>query len=153
MFVGEFMVSDTANNGKREYSSKNCFVRKKGKLGLKLSSINSISESEAEIKSEESKRYLLGPVEIINIRTKKQAKLGGKICNVKLYRNSNCVNYQNCLSIAATLNWHSFTCDGCSGNLNPELSWKVLREAKNDQVSNYFMKEDKKTLIKKIILR
>ncbi|HQH26548.1 MAG TPA: hypothetical protein PLP17_04055 [Oligoflexia bacterium] len=40
-------------------------------------------------------------------------------------RRYDCENYDTCLSLAAALDWHSFSCGGCSGCVNQQLLWRA----------------------------
>lgn len=44
-----------------------------------------------------------------------------------------CKNYNTCLSLAAALNWNSFTCFGCDGKCNRQLLWRAHNCVKNDR--------------------
>jgi hypothetical protein len=48
------------------------------------------------------------------------------------YRNFDCPNYENCLGLAAALDWNSFTCRNCSGNINDQLLWRAYHIIKKD---------------------
>lgn len=46
-------------------------------------------------------------------------------------RNYECGHYNTCLSLAAALNWESFSCGGCGGCVDKKLLWRahhVLRK-------------------------
>lgn len=51
-------------------------------------------------------------------------------------RRYSCPNYEACLSIGCALNWESFTCRGCSGDVNETLLWRAHQEMKKDRVAN-----------------
>lgn len=38
-----------------------------------------------------------------------------------IHRNFDCPNYEGCLSLSATMNWDSFTCENCPGLMNRNL--------------------------------
>jgi len=50
------------------------------------------------------------------------------------FRNYDCDNYQNCLSLAAGLDWDGFKCDGCQGQIQESLYWQVRQAQKKDQL-------------------
>jgi hypothetical protein len=50
-------------------------------------------------------------------------------------RRYECGNYEVCLSLAASLNWESFTCRGCSGETNENLLWRARLTARKDSVA------------------
>jgi hypothetical protein len=52
----------------------------------------------------------------------------------ELVRELDCKNYTTCLNLAAALNWESFTCEGCSGEINKSLSWRAGQSAIKDKV-------------------
>jgi hypothetical protein len=52
-----------------------------------------------------------------------------------LVRNLDCKNYCTCLNLAVSLNWESFTCEGCSGELNEALKWRAGQHARQDAVT------------------
>lgn len=41
------------------------------------------------------------------------------------YRNFGCANYDRCLSLAAALDWDSFSCSGCDEQINEQLIWRA----------------------------
>lgn len=45
-----------------------------------------------------------------------------------------CPQYDTCLNLAAALNWDSFTCRGCSGDINQALFWRARQEVRKDGV-------------------
>ncbi|MFN8390666.1 MAG: hypothetical protein U0136_10285 [Bdellovibrionota bacterium] len=47
-------------------------------------------------------------------------------------RSYDCKNYETCLSLAAALNWSSFTCTGCSGCVNEQLLWRAHHSVRNN---------------------
>jgi len=47
-----------------------------------------------------------------------------------------CRNYSNCLNLAAALNWDSFTCRGCSGQIDEQLLWRAHLAQRKDDVAN-----------------
>ncbi len=48
------------------------------------------------------------------------------------FRCFDCKNYETCLNLTAVLNWHSFTCKGCNGIVEPKLIWRAHQELKNN---------------------
>ena len=46
-----------------------------------------------------------------------------------------CANYDRCLDLAAALNWESFTCRGCCGEINKALTWRAGQMARKDSVA------------------
>lgn len=40
-------------------------------------------------------------------------------------REYDCEHYDTCLSLAAALDWNSFSCTGCSGCVNQQLLWRA----------------------------
>jgi hypothetical protein len=143
-------------------SEKNlrCLLRikhHKGKISSKVREHADASSSCSRSNTKIATKNIVtkGPIEIVDNQDKRLRikSKGLRVQNVEFFRNSNCKNYQNCLAIAASLNWHSFTCFGCSGSLNSVLSWEVLRKAKNDKIGNYFLRNNKQSLIKKLVMR
>ena len=47
-------------------------------------------------------------------------------------RRFSCENYETCLNLAAALNWDSFTCRGCSGEINDALLWRARQALRKD---------------------
>jgi hypothetical protein len=47
-------------------------------------------------------------------------------------RNFACENYNSCLSLAAALNWESFSCTGCNGIIDETIRWRAKVESKRD---------------------
>jgi hypothetical protein len=50
-------------------------------------------------------------------------------------RKYDCKNYETCLDLAASLNWSSFTCQGCSGEVNSALLWRAHQNQRKDSVA------------------
>ena len=48
-------------------------------------------------------------------------------------RNFDCQHYNACLSLAAILEWESFTCDGCNGCMNKQLLWRGHQRLKREK--------------------
>ena len=53
--------------------------------------------------------------------------------NEDLIRNYTCVNYETCLGLAAALDWESFTCKNCCGEINSQLIWRAHHNIKIDR--------------------
>ena len=51
-------------------------------------------------------------------------------------RRYDCTNYEGCLALAAALNWDSFTCRGCNGEIDSTLCWRAHQIAKKDRVAD-----------------
>jgi hypothetical protein len=49
-------------------------------------------------------------------------------------RRHTCSNYSKCLTLAAALNWDSFTCRGCCGDIDPSLVWRAHQQKKRDEM-------------------
>lgn len=45
-----------------------------------------------------------------------------------------CQNYTVCLDLAAALNWDSFTCRGCCGEVDNSLLWRAHLARKRDSI-------------------
>lgn len=54
-------------------------------------------------------------------------------------RDVTCSNYQECLNIAACLNWMSFSCENCTGEVAPHLRWRSRIERRRDPVCQALM--------------
>lgn len=50
-------------------------------------------------------------------------------------RRYDCHNYDVCLDIATALNWDSYTCRGCSTEINQALLWRAHLAARKDTVA------------------
>ena len=50
-------------------------------------------------------------------------------------RKYDCEHYETCLDLAASLNWASFTCGGCSGEVNSALLWRAHQNQRKDSVA------------------
>lgn len=50
-------------------------------------------------------------------------------------RRYECVNYDGCLELAAALNWDSFTCRGCNGEINDSLLWRARHSARKCSIA------------------
>lgn len=55
--------------------------------------------------------------------------------DTELERRIDCSNYSQCLNLAAALNWHSFTCNGCTGEINEALRWRAAQSTKRDALA------------------
>lgn len=51
-------------------------------------------------------------------------------------RKFSCPHYHHCLALAAALNWDSFTCRNCCGEMNKALIWRAHHEKKRDNMVN-----------------
>lgn len=51
-------------------------------------------------------------------------------------RRYSCSNYCLCLNVAASLNWDSFTCRGCSGSIDEALIWRSRQAQRKDKVAS-----------------
>ncbi len=47
-------------------------------------------------------------------------------------RKYECRNYETCLGLAAALNWKSFTCGSCCGEVNEQLLWRAHHQIRNN---------------------
>ena len=52
-----------------------------------------------------------------------------------LVRHLDCTNYCACLNLAVALDWESFTCEGCSGDINESLKWRARQSARRDDIT------------------
>lgn len=50
-------------------------------------------------------------------------------------RRYGCQHYTTCLELAAALNWDSFTCRGCSEEIDEALLWRARQARKKDAVA------------------
>ena len=50
-------------------------------------------------------------------------------------RDYSCANYSSCLELACALNWDSFTCRGCSKDVDPSLVWQAQSKKLKDEVA------------------
>lgn len=62
-------------------------------------------------------------------------------------RRYDCENYELCLSLAASLNWESFTCRGCSGETNQNMLWRARLTARKDSVAAKLLRAEPVTAI------
>ena len=46
-----------------------------------------------------------------------------------------CPNYETCLGLAAAFNWDSFTCRGCSGEMNQSFLWRAQQSMRKDPIA------------------
>ena len=53
-------------------------------------------------------------------------------CEDSPFRNFDCSNYNKCLSLAAALDWDSFTCEGCNLEINEQLIWRAHHRLRSD---------------------
>jgi hypothetical protein len=56
-------------------------------------------------------------------------------------RNHSCPNYEGCLSLAAALDWQSFSCLGCAGDPDVTLVWRAQLKRKDDPLASRFLRE------------
>jgi len=47
-----------------------------------------------------------------------------------------CTQYETCLNLAAALDWDSFTCRGCSGEIDERLLWRARQAQKKDKIAH-----------------
>lgn len=52
-----------------------------------------------------------------------------------LERRLECSHYEECLNLAAALDWESFTCAGCNGEIDESLLWRAGQSTKRDAVA------------------
>jgi hypothetical protein len=58
----------------------------------------------------------------------------GAIPDIRLlHREFDCPNYETCLSLSAALNWGSFTCKNCCGEVNGQLLWRARQILRKDR--------------------
>jgi hypothetical protein len=50
-------------------------------------------------------------------------------------RRYDCSNYESCLKVAAALNWESFTCASCCGQIDENLQWRSCLNTRKDAVA------------------
>lgn len=50
-------------------------------------------------------------------------------------RKYECVQYETCLDLAATLNWASFTCKNCCGEVSESLQWRAHQIRRRDALA------------------
>lgn len=48
-------------------------------------------------------------------------------------RNYDCQNYGTCLGLAAALDWSSFSCKGCSGEVDNRLLWRAHHRVRQNK--------------------
>ena len=49
-------------------------------------------------------------------------------------RKYDCENYETCLAVAAALDWDSFSCKDCCGQVDQRLAWRAQHARKKDSV-------------------
>lgn len=49
-------------------------------------------------------------------------------------REFDCCNYTTCLGLAAALNWGSFSCSNCCGEINMHLLWRAHHACRKDAI-------------------
>jgi predicted Fe-S protein YdhL (DUF1289 family) len=52
-----------------------------------------------------------------------------------LERRLECNHYEECLNLAAALDWDSFTCTGCNGEIDETLLWRAGQNTKRDALA------------------
>ena len=52
-----------------------------------------------------------------------------------LERRLECSHYESCLNLAAALDWESFTCKGCNGEIDESLLWRAGQSTKRDAIA------------------
>jgi hypothetical protein len=50
-------------------------------------------------------------------------------------RQTSCAHYEECLDLAAALNWDGFTCEGCNHEINSTLVWRAHLSARKDALA------------------
>lgn len=55
-------------------------------------------------------------------------------------REYECEHYGLCLTVAAALNWETFTCEGCSGEMDDALLWQARIAARKDGIAQKICK-------------
>jgi hypothetical protein len=55
-------------------------------------------------------------------------------CEGEETRSLDCPHYEQCLGLAAALNWDDFSCIGCSQEVNRSLVWRAHVSAKRDAI-------------------
>lgn len=103
---------------------------------MKDSESNSLCPTEKQLpKDEASSLFPLqtnlkpGPFQIIEVEGSLEAPISAP------RRRYDCHNYETCLELAAALNWDSFTCRGCSGNIDQAFFWRALHARKKDRIA------------------
>ena len=51
-------------------------------------------------------------------------------------RRYDCPHYSVCLNLSAALDWDSFTCRGCIGQVDQALYWRARQAQKQDNVAD-----------------
>jgi hypothetical protein len=84
----------------------------------------------------------MGPFEVPDASAAETAKgFSASDPDRELVRELDCRNYTTCLNLAAALNWESFTCEGCEGEINQSLTWRAGQSAIRDKVVKFFCGE------------
>jgi hypothetical protein len=52
-----------------------------------------------------------------------------------LERRLECNHYEECLNLAAALDWDSFTCTRCNGKIDETLLWRAGQKTKRDALT------------------
>ena len=50
-------------------------------------------------------------------------------------RRYSCPSYETCLNVACALDWDSFTCRGCCGEVNESLVWRTRQIMRKDRLA------------------
>lgn len=50
------------------------------------------------------------------------------------FRRYDCSLYENCLNLAAALNWNGFSCSGCCGEIDEKLYWRAQASIRKDSL-------------------
>ena len=64
-------------------------------------------------------------------------------------RNLDCSHYETCLELAAALNWESFTCAQCKGEINESLRWRAGQNTRKDAVAKAICGSTKVSVVRK----
>lgn len=76
----------------------------------------------------------VGPIKVVEDQAESPVASPGERLRrpLRLY---SCSNYGICLSLAATLNWDGFTCEGCCGQIDEPLMWQAHLVQRKDKVA------------------
>jgi hypothetical protein len=64
-------------------------------------------------------------------------------------RKLDCSHYETCLELAAALNWESFTCAQCKGEINESLRWRAGQSTRKDAVAKAICGSTKVSVLRK----
>jgi hypothetical protein len=86
-----------------------------------------------------------GPFEILKgTHTRSTSRVPASLQPIKAPdRNYSCENYDTCLDLAAALNWYSFDCNGCVGQVNEAIVWRARQARKKDLVAEHLCQMNK----------